>query len=100
MGEPMNELPIVRVQVDAMRTSMLQVLDDRHQDLVAVFNAGLDQAIVELPGKLAREIKAISEDIMQEAMRKALTEYWESGAGRSAIDQMIAKKFGNTRSKP
>lgn len=96
----MNEVPIIRIQIDSMRTSMLQVLEARHKDLVAVLNAGIDQAIVELPGKLAREIKAMSEDIMQEAIQNALKEYWESGAGRSAIDQMIAKKFGNSRGKP
>jgi len=90
----MTELPLIRVQVESMRMVMLQALDARQQDLVAVFNAGLDQAITELPTKLAREIKAMSEDIMREAMNKALVEYWESGAGRNAIDTMIKKKFG------
>lgn len=71
----------------------MQMLNDRHQDLLKCVSAGIDATITELPAKLAKEAHEMSKDIMEEAMRKALVEYWEHGAGREMIDASINEKF-------
>lgn len=91
----LEHLPVVRVQVESMRASIVSILNDRHQDLLACVSAGIDAAVTELPASLARQAKDISESYMREALEKAMKAYWESGAGRDALDAMIAKKVGN-----
>ena len=88
-----HTIPKIKIEVESMRHSIISMLDDRHTDLLKVVDAGIDAAIIELPPRLAKLAKEMSEDIMQEAMQKALNEYWNSGDGRDQIDTMIAKKF-------
>jgi hypothetical protein len=92
----MLEMPRIRIEVESMKTSIITCLNERHQDLIDTVNKGIDAAIVELPVSLARQAKSISEDVMHDALQKALTEYWESGKGRDLLDDMIHKKFTNT----
>lgn len=92
----MLEMPRIRIEVEDMKASIVSCLNDRHQDLIAVVNKGIDAAIVELPISLARQAKSISEDVMHEALQKALTNYWETGKGRDMLDEMIHKKFIKT----
>lgn len=85
--------PILRVEIESMKHTLMHAFEDRHQDLLAAANAGIDAAIAELPHRIALQAKELSESIILQAMEAALKEYWEQGAGREMIDEMLAKRF-------
>lgn len=89
----MNErLPILRIQVDSMKHAIATVLDDRHHDLQQCIAAGIDAAIKELPNQIAQEARQMSRELMLDAMRQAITDYWQSGAGRKLVEQMVEQQ--------
>lgn len=89
----MNEhLPILRIQVDSMKHAIASMLDDRHDDLQKCIAAGIDAAIKELPNQIAHDARQMSRELMLEAMRESITEYWQSGAGRKLVEQMVEQQ--------
>jgi hypothetical protein len=89
----MIRMPIVKLELEDMRHSMLHALNERHEDIKRALHVGIDNFLLTLPQHLAREMERLSHDIASEAMRAALEEYWNSGPGREQIDATIAAKF-------
>lgn len=85
--------PIVRLEVEGMKHSILSILDDRNEDLKNVITVGIDRAMKQLPDRLAQEVEEMSLAAMRDAMKSALEEYWSTGLGRKALDQMLAEKL-------
>jgi hypothetical protein len=85
--------PMLRLQVDRMVDSITTLLDDQHDDLKACVKAGVEAAVADLPRRIAARAKELSESIVEMALEKALTEFWNNGGGRAQLDALIAKKF-------
>lgn len=92
-----NAIPKIRIDIDSMRHGIISMLNDKHDDLLKCVNAGIDAALIELPMRVVREAKDMSEKYMIEALETALKEYWEHGQGRGLIDAAIEKKFNKVK---
>lgn len=89
----LQNIPKLTIQVESMKHSIVSMLDQKHDDMIACVMAGVDAAILEIPTTIMREAKEISLEAMRNSLSKALVEYWDHGQGRGMIDEAISKKF-------
>jgi len=89
----MIDVPVMRLELQGMKLSMLTALQGRWSDMEHALNVGIDQAMTELPILIASRMKSAAIDAVDNAVREAVEEYFTSGEGAEKIHAYIAGKF-------
>lgn len=89
----MIDVPVIRLELERMKSTMLTALDNRHEDMKSCLNAGIDAAMVELPMLIASRMKSAAVNAIDDAVTKAVTDYFTSGDGYEAIVRLVQQRI-------
>lgn len=83
------DVPILRIELDHIKQSMLHALDIRHGELECAIEKGIDLAYQVLPHIVAERCRAAVVNAVAEATHKALQEHFSPGG--AGYEQVVAK---------
>ena len=90
----MNSLPIIRIEIEGMRQSILAALTERQIQMDEYVSAAINRyATAE---NLSRVIDAEVESAINSAIKEATASYFKYGDGRKFIVESVAKRLGDS----
>lgn len=90
----MSNLPIIRIEIEGMRQSILAALSEREVQMDAYVSEAITRYAT--PENLARVIDAEVSRSIDAAIKEATESYFKYGEGRKFIVAAVAKRLGET----
>lgn len=87
----MNTLPLIRIEVEAMKQSMVHAFSQQMLNLDELFKAALDDACQ--PEKVQNILTEAANKYIKEALDFETQRYFLFGEGRKAISEKVKEKL-------
>jgi len=82
-----DELPIIKLELDRMRYSVVHAFNQRNAELEEIVNEELEKALENF--SYAQEIRKVVDNVLQEAIKRAVESFFMFGGGQQVINEMI-----------
>ncbi len=88
----MNELPIIRLELEGMRMTFCRALTEYH----ASIDASVQDAVERFcrPENISRIVNSSADKAMEEAIRASVDDFFRYGDGRKAIQDAVRARLG------
>lgn len=98
MSSELLGMPRVRIELDGMRESIVAALTRDHEEIDAVVNEALAEAIKKVDWRL--QAVEVAKQEIDKAVKQSIEGFFRYGPGKKAVDAAVAEAFGGFGQKP